>query len=182
MIFEKKEITLKNGTVAVFKTPELSDAAAMLGYIKTACGETVFLLRYPEEYDVMTLEKEEKWINGLRTSNNKLAIACYIDGEIAGNCEIEFHTGIKICHRATVAIAILQKYWGLGIGSAMFSELISAAEKRGVEIVELEHLEGNDRGRRLYEKFGFKVVCEKPNAFKLKDGTYRSEFYMQKYL
>ncbi|MBS5737397.1 MAG: hypothetical protein KHW62_05230, partial [Clostridiales bacterium] len=27
-----------------------------------------------------------------------------------------------------------------------------------------------------------RVVCERPNMFKLKDGTYRSEFYMQKYL
>ena len=30
--------------------------------------------------------------------------------------------------------------------------------------------------------FSFRVVSEKPNAFKLKDGTYRNEFYMQKYL
>ncbi len=48
--------------------------------------------------------------------------------------------------------------------------------------MELEFIEGNDRARYLYEKCGFHVVCEKPNAYKLKDGTYRSEFYMQKYL
>ena len=47
---------------------------------------------------------------------------------------------------------------------------------------ELEFIKGNDRARHLYEKFGFRVVSEKPNAFKLKDGTYRNEFYMQKYL
>ena len=48
--------------------------------------------------------------------------------------------------------------------------------------MELEFIEGNDRAKHLYEKFGFRVVAEKPNAFKLKDGTYRNEFYMQKYL
>ena len=64
----------------------------------------------------------------------------------------------------------------------MMTELIAAAEERGAEIIELEFVEGNDRAKRLYEKFGFKVVCEKPNAFKLKDGRYRSEFHMQKYL
>ena len=45
------------------------------------------------------------------------------------------------------------------------------------EIVSVVHLINE-----VYEKFGFRVVAEKPNAFKLKDGTYRSEFYMQKYL
>lgn len=60
--------------------------------------------------------------------------------------------------------------------------MISAAEKRGTEILELEFVEGNNRARHLYEKFGFCIVGEKPKAFKLKDGTYRSEFLMQKYL
>ena len=83
---------------------------------------------------------------------------------------------------ATIANAILKDYWNLGIGSAMFEELVSAAQNRGTEIMELEFIEGNDRARHLYEKFGFRVVCERPNMFKLKDGTYRSEFYMQKYL
>jgi len=101
---------------------------------------------------------------------------------VAGNCDIRFHGGIKTSHRATVGIAILRDYWSLGIGSAMFAELISAAQSRGTEIVELEFIEGNDRARRLYEKFGFRIVCQKPNAFKLKDGTRLSEFHMQKYL
>ena len=56
------------------------------------------------------------------------------------------------------------------------------AQKRGTEIMELEFVEGNDRARHLYEKFGFRVISEKPNVLKLKDGTYRSEVYMQKYL
>ena len=64
----------------------------------------------------------------------------------------------------------------------MFCELIAAAKAHGTKIVELEFVEGNDRARRLYEKFGFRVVAEKPNAFRLKDGTMLKEFYMQKYL
>ena len=62
MIFQPKEITLKNCTKAILKTPEASDAAGMLAYITKACGETEFLLRYPEEWEVVSVEKEEKWI------------------------------------------------------------------------------------------------------------------------
>ena len=125
MIFHPKQITLKNGTTAILKTPEISDAAGMLAYITKACGETEFLLRYPEEWEYVTVENEKKWVKNLRESKNTLAITCFIDGEIAGNCEISFRTGIKTKHRATIAIAILQKYWNLGIGSAFFREMIA---------------------------------------------------------
>lgn len=181
MIFEEKSIILKNGKTAILKSPCVEDAEKMLNYIKTACGETEFLLRYPEEWEV-SIEKEEAWVKRLLAAPDTLAITCYVDGEVAGNCEITFRGGMKTSHRATIAIAILRDFWDLGIGHAMFEELIVAAKDRGTEIMELEFIEGNNRAKHLYEKCGFRVVCEKPNAFKLKDGTYRKEFYMQKYL
>lgn len=181
MIFDEKQIKLKNGQIAVLKSPCVEDAEKMLNYITKACKETEYLLRYPEEWNI-SVEQEEGWVNRLRSSPDILAISCYVDGEVVGNCEVSFRGGMKTSHRATVAIAILKDYWNLGIGSAMFNELIAAAKQHGTKIMELEFIEGNERGKHLYEKFGFRVVSEKPNAFKLKDGTYRKEFYMQKYL
>ena len=181
MIFDEKQITLKNGQSALLKSPCAEDAEKMLNYIRKACGETDNLLRYPEEWNI-SVEQEESWVNRLRSSPDTLAITCYVDGEVAGNCDISFKSDMKTSHRATIAIAILGDYWNLGIGSAMFEELIAAAKQRGTEIMELEFIEGNERARHLYEKFGFRVVSEKPNAFKLKDGSYRKEFHMQKYL
>ena len=183
MIFEDKKITLKDGRSAILKTPCVEDAEKMLNYIKKACGETDFLARYPEEWDNVSVESEEKWVRNLRDSQSALAITCYIDGEIAGNCEINFRGGIKASHRATVAIAILKEFWNLGIGSVMFAELIAVAEARPeIEIVELEFVEGNDRAKALYEKYGFQIVGERPNAFKLKDGRLLKEYFMQKEL
>lgn len=181
MIFEDKPIILKDGRMAILKSPCVEDAEKLLNYIKKSCGETEYLGRYPEEWNI-TVEQEEAWVNRLRSASDTLGITCYVDDEIAGNCEINFRGSMKTSHRATIAIAILKDYWNLGIGSAMFEVLIAAAQKRGTEIMELEFIEGNDRAKHLYEKFGFCVVSEKPNAFKLRDGTYRTEFYMQKYL
>ena len=48
--------------------------------------------------------------------------------------------------------------------------------------MELEFTKGNERAKALYEKFGFEIVSEKPNVYKLKDGTYQSIVNMQKYL
>ena len=111
-----------------------------------------------------------------------LAISCYLDGRVVGNCDITFRSGIKTRHRAVVSIAILRECWSLGIGSAMFRELIAAAKERGTDILEMEFAEGNERAQRLYEKFGFRIVSEKPNALRLKNGRTLKEFYMQKYL
>lgn len=181
MIFEEKQILLKDGRTAILKSPCVEDAEKLLNYLKKACEETNFLSRYPEEWN-STKEQEEAWVDHIRNSPNTLGITCYVDGNVAGNCEIRFLGSIKTAHRATIAIALLKAYWNLGIGSAMFSEMIAAAKEHGTEIMELEFLEGNHRAKHLYEKFGFRVVSDRPNAYKLKDGTYLREFYMQKYL
>lgn len=181
MIFEEKKITLKKGRIAVLKSPDVEDSEKMLNYIKKACGETDFLARYPEEWNI-SVEQEAGWIGRMRNSPDAIAITCYVDGTVAGNCEITFKNGLKISHRAGIGIAILKEYWNLGIGTAMFEELIAEAEKHGTEILELEFIEGNERGRALYEKFGFETVCTRPRGVKLRDGTYRSEIFMQKYL
>ena len=181
MLFKEKKITLKNGKTAIFKSPCVEDAEKLLHFIQQSCGETDFLARYPEEWNI-SVEQEVAWINHLRAASDILGITCYIDGEVVGNCDIRFLGGLKTAHRATIAIAIRKDYWNLGIGSAMFEELIGAAQQHGSKIMELEMIEGNERAQHLYEKFGFRVVSKRPNAYKLKDGTYLSEVYMQKYL
>ena len=39
MIFEEKEIVLKNGKTAILKSPHVADAENMLNYIIKACGD-----------------------------------------------------------------------------------------------------------------------------------------------
>ena len=182
MKFEAKQIPLKDGRTAILRSPRAEDAAGLIDFIKTSCGETEFLLRDAEEWDFMTVEKEEAWANRLLASPNDLAISAYVDGRVVGNAEINFRTANKTRHRAVVSIAILRAYWGLGIGSALFEALLAAARARGVMLVELEVMEGNERARALYEKFGFRVVAERPNMYRLRDGSMRSEIAMQKYL
>ena len=106
MIFSEKAITLKNDLTAVLKTPEREDAHLMLEYIKTVSSETEFLNRSPEDCDNTSIEDEEKWIESMRASKNTLMIACYIDGRVAGNCQIAFMTNRKSRHRASIGIAI----------------------------------------------------------------------------
>ena len=182
MQFEAKTIKLKNGLTAVLKCPKKEDAKQMLDYIKQACGETDFLARYPEEWDGVTEESEKQWIESRVASPNSLLLACYVNGRVIGNCEITRMSGKKVRHRATVAIAILREFWGLGIGKTMFEAMLEAAKEWAVDIVELELVEGNDRARSLYEGLGFSVVAQRPGAFRSKDKGLLGEIFMQKRL
>ena len=55
-------------------------------------------------------------------------------------------------------------------------------KKQGIEQLELEVIESNQRAIGLYEKMGFEITSYIPNAIKLKDGRVLKEFYMVKKL
>ena len=178
MIVTEKNITLRDGRTARLASPEVGDAAALLNCAKTCFGETDYLSRYPEEFTV-TVEQEAAWIESARQNPDTALIACTVDGQLVGNGQIDFSPLYRTRHRAIIALSVLRAAWGFGIGSALLTEMLELARRRGVEIVELTYVEGNDRARRLYEKFGFATVCEKPFAYKYKDGRYASGFTMQ---
>ena len=183
MVFKETEFKLKDGRAALLRRPREDDAEEMLQFIKKASGETDYLMRYPEEYADFTLEQEKGFLNGAYRSDNAMMIACVVDGRIAGNCQISFCTGMKDRHRASAAIAILREFWNLGIGTRLFEEMFRiAGERSGVRQIELDFIEGNSRARHLYEKMGFRITGVKPDAIRLKDGTFVNEYMMMKLL
>lgn len=182
MLIETKKFKLKDGRIGTFRSPVENDALALLDYLRITAGETNFLLRYPEECN-LSEEQERERIRGWRESDDVCAIICEVEGRLAGNCEVRFNKRIKMRHRGAIGIALMQPYWNLGIGTAMFEEMIRIAQERdGVTQLELEFVEGNQRAQALYEKMGFRTVSFKPNAIRLKDGTLLKEFFMVKEL
>jgi RimJ/RimL family protein N-acetyltransferase len=183
MVFTETDIKLKDGRNALLRSPTVDDAEEMLKFIIKASEETDFLMKFPEEYADFTLEQEKAFIRGAYDNKDQLMIACQVDGRIAGNCQITFRTGMKDRHRATVAIALLQEFWNLGIGTRMFEEMIRVAKERGgVLQIELDFVEGNKRARALYEKMGFRIVGVKPDAIRMRDGSFVNEYMMMKKL
>ena len=183
MIFKEAEFQLKDGRTALFRSPCEDDADEMLRFIRKASGETDYLMAFPEEFADFTLEQERAFINADYNSANGLMIACIVDGRIAGNWQISFRTGMKDRHRASIAIALLKEFWNLGIGTKMLGELFQAARERGgIRQIELDFIEGNDRARGLYEKMGFRITGVKPDAIRMKDGTFVNEYMMIKRL
>ncbi len=183
MVFRETLFKLRDGRNALLRSPCEEDAEEMLRFIIQASGETDFLMKYPEEYADFTLEQEKAFLNEAYRSEDAMMIVCVADGKIAGSCQISFRTGMKDGHRASVAIALLKEFWGLGIGTRMFGELLrTAGERDGVRQIELDFIEGNSRARSLYEKMGFRITGVKPDAIRRKDGSFVNEYMMVKRL
>lgn len=181
MEFPQKTILLKDGRQALLRSPTPEDAREMLDYFKTAAGETEFLLRYPEEC-TMSEAEEAAFLSGALESDTQLMLCCFVEGRLAGNAMLSMNTHLKTRHRASVAVGLLRKYWGLGIGTALFQELIAIGKERSLDHLELDYIEGNQRARHLYGKMGFCQVAEVPDAYRLKDGSLRKSILMMKKL
>ena len=179
MIIRDVEFTLKDGRSALIRSPRDGDIPGMLEYLNTSAGETEFILRYPEECGKYTPEGEKALFDRVNAADNEAMLVCLVDGKVAGNCQIMWSRMIKTRHRASVAIALLKEFWGRGIGTRMFREMIRIAEaNENILQMELEFIEGNSRARALYEKMGFRITGVKPNAVRLRDGTLLNEYSM----
>ena len=181
MEVKQKTIRLKDGREAVIRSARSSDAAEMVSFMRTTAGETEFLLRYPEEC-AMTEAGEAAFLDDALNNPDQIMPCCFVEGVLAGNAMLTMNSRIKTRHRGSVAVGLLKEYWGLGIGTALFEEMIAVAKNRGLSHLELDYIEGNDRARCLYEKMGFAEVARVPEVYRLKDGSFRASILMMKKL
>ena len=174
MIFQRKEVTLKDGSKVTFKTPEVGDATKLLDHIIAVAASTNNLLSEPRDFQkyLDDISLEEKYISNNREGPN-YCIAVYDNDSIVGVCSLDFHSHQKDQHRSRVGIAIRKEYQNKGIGSLLFDELIRLAkETEGIEQIELDVIKTNEMAKHLYTKKGFRKVGDIPHQLKLKDGRY----------
>ncbi len=157
------------------------DAEMLLKYLKTTCGETRFLVKEPEEI-TLTPEEERQFINNQNESEHNLMLLGFLDGEYVGNCSFTGMIPCRYQHRASMGIALYQKYTGMGIGKAMIKKLFAAAKEKGIEQIELEVVADNKGAIALYRKMGFEIFGTLPNNMKYKDGSYADVYWMMKQL
>lgn len=182
MIYQDKEVKLKDGRSAVLRNARVEDSADLIKYLKTTAIETPYLINELEEI-TLTLEEEEKFIKGIMESENKLMLIATIDGKHVGNCSM-MSVGNKqrFRHRCTIGIVLFQEYWGIGLGKQMLLAVLEQAKAYGYEQAELEVMTGNYKAISLYMSLGFEVCGTLKNNMKYKDGTYADAYSMIKFL
>ena len=182
MFCAEKEFKLKDGRTCVLRSARpKEDAAALIAYLKVTAGETRFLLNEPEDV-TLTIEREEGFLQSNLDNPRSLMLLAFVDGEHAGNCGLSSSGKMRLAHRCDVAIALYQKYCGLGIGRKMLETVLEVAKSLGFEQAELEVVADNTRAYHLYESLGFVPYGRRPHGMKYKDGTYADEIAMVKML
>ncbi|MCI5740243.1 MAG: GNAT family N-acetyltransferase [Lachnospiraceae bacterium] len=178
MRIEERKILLKNGEMAILRSPQKEDAQQMIDYMRATSGETDYMVRYPEEIS-MTIEEEQELIERVEESEDEVFTGLFVGDKMIGNANIHMILNrIRTRHRASFGISIRQEYWGMGLGSVLLEKCLECAKQIGYEQVELEVVSTNERGIHLYEKYGFENCGTVKHAQRMKDGTYQDEYLM----
>lgn len=173
-----KKKTLKNGQQLVIRTVTENDAEDLIVMMKQLDQETKFLAREPEEFS-LTVEQEITFIRNTNENANSQMIVADVDGIIVGSCSVgRISNSLRMRHRASMGIAILQSSWGLGIGREMMLTCMEWCKNNGIEQLELDVVSENSRAISMYESLGFKAQGIKKNAMKYGNGEYADEYFM----
>ncbi len=85
------------------------------------------------------------------TKEDSIVLCAYVNGNMAGFCGIT-----DICGEGHITnVAVDAKYRNKGVGNALISALLSAAEEKSLKNITLEVRISNTAAIHLYEKFGF---------------------------
>lgn len=180
--YEPQMFPLRKQEECMIKSIGEEDAGALIICHKETSKETNFLLRHPEEIDTCE-EEERKLLRTILDSERDIMLGAYWHHELVGYASI---TCVKDCaktrHRASFAIALKKKAWGIKIGSILMHECLNIAHSAGYEQIELAVDAENEKAIALYKKFGFIEYGKLEHVFRQKDGTYDREYLMVKYL
>ena len=150
---------------------KVSDAAAVLEYLKQIGGETDNL-SFGAEGLPCSVEDEEKYIESLQDSASSTMFFAKCDGRIIGDASFSSSPRERIKHRGEIGISVDKEYWGNGIGSKLMEKIIDFAKNTaGCEIIHLQVRSDNERAIRLYKKYGFEKIGQFKGYVKI-DGEY----------
>jgi RimJ/RimL family protein N-acetyltransferase len=157
-----------------------SDAERFLALSSQLDQETAFRLLEAGERTT-TVEEQRDIIRRFQCADNHALLVAEWDGRLVG-----YIAGIGGSYRRNrrtveVVVAVLQAFWGRGIGTRLFEELEKWARQHGIHRLELTVMGHNETAIGLYRKMGFEVEGRRRDALFV-DGEYVDEHAMAKLL
>jgi RimJ/RimL family protein N-acetyltransferase len=146
---------LKNGSRLTLREAEPRDAEAMLIFVEQTAHESENLTRGPGEF-TLSVEQERDFLAASAQAPTSLFLLAEVAGELAGNLNFSAGNRQRIRHIGDMGIAVLQKYWNLGIGGRLLTYMVDWARATAtIRKIDLRVRVDNPAAIHLYEKYGF---------------------------
>lgn len=153
MIVESKRIENKN-LIWTLRCAKIEDAEELSKLRVKIDGETENLDREAGE-GLLTGEDFKKLIYEDSALGKNLFLVGEAEGRLVGFARCQGNSLSRFRHKAEFGICILKDYWGYGIGKVMLENVLSFADKAGIEKMSLYVVETNIKAIQLYKKYGF---------------------------
>lgn len=178
MEWRETVVTLKDGTSCEIGSAAPQDAPLLLEHLRATAGETVYMVRYPDEV-TLTVVDEEAYITRILENPRAVLLTAKVGGTLVAMAGVNpIGEPDKVRHRGSFGISIRESHWKLGIGTALLQEVLEAAKALGYSQLELEVVSENWRAIALYQKLGFIRYGARPAGFRLRDGRKLEELLM----
>ena len=175
----KQTLTLRDGALLTLRSLEPEDAGETLRVCRKASGETMNLMRYPDEWTI-TDEREAEMLRTAANASKSLMLGAFLEGRMtAVGSFMPISNADRARHRAELGMLVLRAHWRRGVGEALLRALIAAARDTSLEQLELEVVSTNEGAIRLYTRFGFERMGLLPRAFKYREGGYADLLLMR---
>lgn len=175
----KQTCTLRDGASLTLASLRPEDAGDVLRVCRQASGETMNLMRYPDEWTI-TDEREAEMLRNAEDGPRSLMLGAFLEGRLIGvGSFLPLSNADRARHRAGLGVTVLKACWRRGVGEAMLRALIGAAQGTALEQLELEVVSTNESAIRLYTRCGFERYGLLPRAFKYREGGYADLLLMR---
>ncbi|MRG47726.1 GNAT family N-acetyltransferase [Chitinophaga sp. SYP-B3965] len=172
---------LPNGKKLVIRRPEVSDAQACLDCFLQLTQETDFLLYTHEEAKKFDLAAEEAFIRSYLHHPDNLFLIAEADGEVVGTLSLNQARFQKQKHMALMGVAVLHRYWNMGIGRRLLTAAIRWVEEHPhITTIHFEVLATNERAIQLYRNFNFIEHGRIPQGLRQTNGDWIDLVVMSK--
>jgi putative acetyltransferase len=162
--------TKKNQEIE-FRTPNSSEAQAVLDAMIEISESCPYILSTPDSFRARTIDSQVKWMEDSIESQTSIIIAAYFNGKIIGFSNAESFKNVKRRHTASLGISLHPDFRGCGLGRKMMEVLIESMKKfTEIKIIALDVMVNNIGAVKLYENLGFKKAGVFPKAFILQSG------------
>jgi len=179
-----REFTLKNGKKITVRSAEPNDAEAMVRFSEEIFKDDKFFLTTRREIaDKLTVEKQKERTEKYLDKSGMVLLVAVDAGVIVGTSEVNNGERKRRQHVGSIGMSVLEKYRGLGCGTALLKSIIKWAEEdRIIEKLNLEVFANNANAIGLYKKLGFCEYGVTQKEIKINEAEYVDTILMYKFV